>query len=132
MHKHGNGFAVILALLAAVFYALNTPFSKLLLEHVEPTFMASFLYLGAGLGVGMMYLFHLKKESDSEKLKIADFPYTAGMIVLDIAAPIFLMFGIQMGSASNASLLENFEIVMTTCIALLIFYSKKKFLYIFG
>ncbi|MDD5948887.1 MAG: EamA family transporter, partial [Lachnospiraceae bacterium] len=40
--------AVILALLAAVFYAINTPFSKVLLSNVAPTFMAAFLYLGAG------------------------------------------------------------------------------------
>ena len=43
------------------------------------------------------------------------------MIVLDILAPIFLMIGISIGSASNASLLGNFEIVATTVIALLIF-----------
>ena len=50
-----------------------------------------------------------------------DLPYTIGMIVLDILAPIFLMIGISIGSASNASLLGNFEIVATTVIALLIF-----------
>ena len=46
------------------------------------------------------------------------------MIVLDIAAPIFLMIGINMGAASNASLLGNFEIVATTLIALFIFKEK--------
>ena len=59
--------AIILALLAAVFYAINTPFSKILLENIPPTFLAAFLYLGAGVGVGMMYLFHIKKEDKSEK-----------------------------------------------------------------
>ena len=44
------------------------------------------------------------------------------MIVLDIAAPILLMLGIRHGSASNASLLGNFEIVATTLIALLVFH----------
>ena len=58
---------VALALLAAIFYAINTPFSKILLTNVAPTFMAAFLYLGAGVGVGMMYLFHIKKEDKSEK-----------------------------------------------------------------
>ena len=46
--------AVIYAVLAAVFYAINTPISKLLLEHVPSVFMASFLYFGAGIGVGLM------------------------------------------------------------------------------
>ncbi|MEB3429069.1 DMT family transporter [Citroniella saccharovorans] len=119
-HKIKTG-AVILALLAAVFYAINTPVSKFLLNNVTPTFMAAFLYLGAGVGVGIMYLFHIKKEEKAERLTKQDLPYTIGMIVLDIAAPIFLMIGIKMGTASNASLLGNFEIVVTTLMALLIF-----------
>lgn len=119
-HKIKIG-AVILAFLAAVFYAINTPVSKFLLNNVTPTFMAAFLYLGAGVGVGIMYLFHIKKEEKAERLTKQDLPYTIGMIGLDIAAPIFLMIGIKMGTASNASLLGNFEIVVTTLMALLIF-----------
>lgn len=121
MTKNKSVVAVIYALLAAVFYALNTPFSKILLNDVPATFMAAFLYMGAGLGVGIMYLFHIKKEDKIERLTKKDFPYTIGMIILDILAPIFLMIGISIGSASNASLLGNFEIVATTVIALLIF-----------
>lgn len=116
-----SAVAVLYALLAAVFYAINTPFSKLLLNDVPATYMASFLYMGAGFGVGIMYLFHIKKENKIERLTKKDLPYTIGMIVLDILAPIFLMIGISIGSASNASLLGNFEIVATTVIALLIF-----------
>ena len=89
--------AVIYALLAAVFYALNTPFSKLLLNDVPATYMASFLYLGAGIGVGCMYLFHIKHEERAERLTRGDLPYTIGMILLDILAPIFLMIGIRIG-----------------------------------
>lgn len=121
MNSNKKITAVIMALLAAAFYAINTPLSKILLSHVAPTFMAAFLYLGAGIGVSIMYLFHFKNESRSERLVRSDMIYTIGMIVLDIAAPIFLMIGISIGSASNASLLGNFEIVATTLIALLIF-----------
>mgnify|MGYP001690623095 CR=1 FL=1 len=60
-------WSVALALIAAIFYAINTPFSKVLLNNVTPTFIAAFLYLGAGLGVGIMYLFHIKKEKKSGK-----------------------------------------------------------------
>ena len=121
MKKSRKVMSVMMALLAATFYAINTPFSKVLLEKVTPTFMASFLYLGAGIGVGIMYLLNSKKEKNIEKLSKTDLPYTVGMIVLDILAPIFLMIGINIGSASNASLLGNFEIVATALIALLIF-----------
>ena len=124
MNDKSKTGAVILVLLAAVFYAINMPFSKILLNDVSPTFMAAFLYLGAGVGVGIMYLFHAKKENKSERLAKGDLLYTVGMILLDIAAPIFLMIGISIRAASNASLLGNFEIVATTIIALLAFKEK--------
>lgn len=116
--------AAVCALLAAVFYACSAPFSKILLNRVPATFMASFLYLGAGVGVGVMYLFHWKHEDKAERLTRADLPYTVGMIVLDILAPILLMVGIDFGTAANASLLGNFEIVATTLIALLVFRER--------
>ena len=43
--------ATVYAILAAALYAVNVPFSKLLLNHADPTMMASFLYLGAGIGL---------------------------------------------------------------------------------
>ena len=43
------------------------------------------------------------------------------MIILDILAPIFLMIGLKNSLSSNASLLNNFEIVCTSVIALIIF-----------
>lgn len=50
--------ATLYAILAAALYAINVPLSKLLLNHVEPTMMAAFLYLGAGIGLilGVMLL----------------------------------------------------------------------------
>lgn len=116
--------AVCYAIAAAVFYALNVPCSKLLLEKIPPTFMAAFLYLGAGIGVGIMYVFHHKHEPAAERLEKKDMPYTVGMVLLDIIAPILLMIGVKLGTSANASLLGNFEIVATTTIALLVFKEK--------
>lgn len=116
--------AVCYAIAAAVFYALNVPCSKLLLEMIPPTLMAAFLYLGAGIGVGIMYLFHHKHEPAAERLEKKDMPYTVGMVLLDIIAPILLMIGVKLGTSANASLLGNFEIVATTIIALLVFKEK--------
>ena len=113
--------AIIFALLAAVFYAFNVPISKILLNNIGPTTMAAFLYLGAGIGVGILSMFNKKDRMNSERLSKKDLPFVIGMIVLDIAAPIFLMLGISYGSSANASLLGNFEIVATTLIALFIF-----------
>lgn len=109
--------SITFAILAAAFYAINVPFSKLLLHHIGPTTMAALLYLGAGVGVGLMSI----GRNPGEKLNRSDLPFVIGMIALDIAAPIFLMLGLSMGLSSNASLLGNFEIVATTVIALLVF-----------
>ena len=112
-----------LAILAAALYALNAPFSKELLTHTGPTMMAAFLYLGAGLGLLLYGLAGkaLGHNPVRAPLTRKELPYTLAMIALDIAAPIFLMLGLSRTSASNASLLNNFEIVATSLIALLIF-----------
>lgn len=49
--NRGSRRGVLCAVLAAAFYALNAPFSKLLLGRVSSTMMAAFLYLGAGAGM---------------------------------------------------------------------------------
>ena len=114
--------AIIFAILAAVLYAINIPFSKLLLNDIPPTMLASYLYLGAGLGIGLLYLISKsKKKEKDEKYTKKDIPFVIGMIVHDIIAPILLMFGLLDSSSSNASLLNNFEIVCTSIIALVIF-----------
>ncbi|MBR0121248.1 MAG: DMT family transporter [Clostridia bacterium] len=113
--------AVFYAFSAAVFYAVNIPLSKILLRNIGPSSMAALLYLGAGVGIGMLSLMSGKKQEKSEKLTSKDLPFVIGMIVLDIAAPVFLMFGISYGTSANASLLGNFEIVATALIALALF-----------
>lgn len=82
--------------------------------------MAAFLYLGAGLGLLLYNLMGAEKEK-GDSLTAAELPYTVGMIVLDIAAPILLMMGLQRTNSANASLLNNFEIVATSMIALFAF-----------
>ncbi|MBQ7848761.1 MAG: DMT family transporter [Clostridia bacterium] len=118
--------AIFSAILAAALYALNAPLSKLLLSDVPPMMMASFLYLGAGAGMLLLGLLRRAagKPSGEQRLSRRDLPYTLGMIVLDIAAPILLMLGIRLTSAENASLLNNFEIVATSLIALFIFKER--------
>ena len=63
-----NILAIIYAIAAALFYALNVPCSKLLLQNISPIFLASLLYIGAGLGIGILYLFYFKKEDKDIKL----------------------------------------------------------------
>lgn len=118
--------ATLFAFLAAALYGCQYPISKQLLTKVEPTMMAAFLYLGAGIGLCIISLFSKKKDED--KLTKHELPYVIGMIVLDIIAPILLMIGLTTTNSASASLLNNFEIVVTSCIAFIFFqevFSKR-------
>ncbi len=115
--------AMAFAVMAAALYAINVPLSKLLMEHVGAVMMASLLYLGAGVGMILYGLMRklFGKGNKKEPLTKKELPYTIGMVVLDIFAPILLMFGITYTNSANVSLLNNFEIVATSLIALIIF-----------
>lgn len=123
MNNGKKGIATIFAILAAALYAINIPLSKQLMYHVDATMMAAFLYLGAG--VGMMCYGLIQKavgnQAPKELLTRKELPYTIAMVVLDIVAPILLMFGIQRTNSANVSLLNNFEIVATSLIAWIVF-----------
>jgi drug/metabolite transporter (DMT)-like permease len=119
-------WAISFAILAAMLYAISMPLSKMLLQHVQPMMLAAFLYIGAGVGMMLFGLVRsrIKLPDREEKLERKDVPYTIAMVVLDIAAPISLMFGLRMTAAANASLLNNFEIVATAVIAMWLFHEK--------
>lgn len=81
--------------------------------------LAGLLYLGAG--TGMLLMEKISRNNREQPLTKKELPFTIAMVILDIAAPIFLMVGLTKCSAANASLLNNFEIVATSLIAMLIF-----------
>ena len=122
MGKSKN-LSILWAILAAALYAVNAPVSKLLLQEVTPTMMAAMLYLGAGIGMLSLGMARQRLQigKNERKLTRKDLPFAVGMIVLDIAAPICLMMGLTSTTSANASLLNNFEIVATSMIALLVF-----------
>ena len=112
-----------LAILAAALYALSTPFSKLLLGHVSATMLAALLYLGAGAGLlaARIVCPGLCAQKDAWPLSKDVLPYTVAMVLLDIAAPVLLMVALRTANAANVSLLNNFEIVATALVALMLF-----------
>ena len=124
--KRSINKGILLAILAAALYAVSSPMSKLLLDYMPSTLMAGFLYVGAGLGMGIIAIIRKagKKVQAEGKITKKDLPYTLAMVLLDIAAPIFLLLGLSYTTAANASLLNNFEIVATAIIALMIFKER--------
>lgn len=120
------GRGIFFAVLAAALYAINSPFSKILLDFMPSTLMAGFLYIGAGLGMGAVALVRKARGAEKKEARLTakELPYTVAMILLDIAAPICLLLGLRSESAANVSLLNNFEIVATALIALAVFKEK--------
>lgn len=125
--EKNNRKGIFLSIIAALCYSISSPLSKLILDFISPTLLAGFLYFGAGICMLFILLIRkiFKKQiKREEKLTKKDIPYVIMMVLLDVIAPILMMFGLKGSSAANASLLNNFEIVMTSLIALLIFKEK--------
>lgn len=75
----------------------------------------------------MLFIYLIRKikhQRSEQKLTKKDMPYVIGMVLLDIAAPILLLYGLELTSAASVSLLNNFEIVMTAIIAFTFFKEK--------
>jgi len=114
---------VLKAIMAAALYGLSSPISKLLLKEVSALMMAALVYLGAGLGMLIVSLTMTKGKAGFREAALSrkDLPLAAGVVILDIAAPVLMMTGLMLTTPSNAALLGNFEIVATSLIALVIF-----------
>ena len=116
----GIGYAVF----AAALFGASTPFAKFLLGATEPVLLAALLYLGSGIGLSVLLLVKRKfgAETKEANLKKQDLPWLAAAIAAGgIAAPILLLFGLQMTAASTASLLLNLEGVLTATLAWFVF-----------
>lgn len=121
--KSKTFMAIFYAILAALFYGFGAPLSKMLLNHISPYMMSSYLYFGAGLGMLIFVLLNKKQRpvSITKSFLKKDIIYIVLMILFDIIAPILLMLGLLKTNASTASLLNNFEIVFTAIIAMFFF-----------
>jgi drug/metabolite transporter (DMT)-like permease len=116
---------VPLAVLSAVLFGAGTPFTKLLLsDGISPWLLAGLLYLGSGLGLGLVRLMQKAAGGAAAEapLRRADLP-RLGLVVLSggIIAPVLLMLGLAMTPASTASLLLNLESLATMALAWVMF-----------
>jgi drug/metabolite transporter (DMT)-like permease len=117
-----NKNAPFIALLAAAAFGLSTPLAKFLLGDMSPWALASLLYLGSGLGLGLITLFRSKDGTAEARLSRADIPWLLGTIFFGgIAGPILLLLGLNTTDAASASLLLNLEAVFTLVLAWMVF-----------
>ena len=129
MRSHFPGWpGVPLAIASAALFGASTPFAKLLLGGgTSPWLLAGLLYLGSGIGLGMVQLgrrfFGL--EHTEASLARADLPWL-GLIVLTggVIGPVLLMVGLTSTTASSAALLLNLEGLATMAIAWIVFHEN--------
>lgn len=110
--------AVALALLAAALFGLSTPAAKLLLAGAGPWTLAGILYIGAGLGLGLLRLALPSRQAREAGLTWHELPWLAAAIAAGgVIGPVLLMVGLQHMAASSASLLLTLEGVFTALLA---------------
>jgi drug/metabolite transporter (DMT)-like permease len=113
-----------LAIAAAVLFGASAPFAKLLLADAAPQLLAGFLYLGSGLGLGIVWLRgrYSAERARESPLTRRNIPWLAGAIVFGgVLGPLLLMIGLTRTPASGASLLLNLEGVFTALLAWFVF-----------
>ncbi|GAB4033049.1 MAG: DMT family transporter [Elusimicrobiota bacterium] len=113
----------LFAFLSALMFSVAAPSSKGLLSWFGPSFIAGFSYIYSAAALFIISLFLKNKE---EKIKLKDDGWRLFFIVISggTLAPFFLLNGLALSHASNASLLLNLETVFTSMIA--VFFLKEK------
>ncbi len=108
----------LLALAAAAAFGAAAPASKLLLVTLPPFQLAGLLYLGAALGVAPWAL----REVAGRPLSARNRARLAGAVTFGgIIAPVLLLFGLRLASASSVSLWLPLEMAATAALGALFF-----------
>jgi drug/metabolite transporter (DMT)-like permease len=113
--------AVVAALAAALLFGASTPFAKQLLRDVSPVLLAGLLYLGSGIGLGIIRLI---RDRGLRTPSMSGREWLWLMLAIGfggVLGPLTLMLGLMTTSAATASLLLNLEAVLTAVIAWVVF-----------
>jgi drug/metabolite transporter (DMT)-like permease len=121
MPRHFAWPGAPLALASAMLFGISTPVAKLLIgDGISPWLLAGLLYLGSGIGLGLVHAVgrHLGRESREASLQPSNLPWL-GLVVVSggVIGPALLMLGLATTPASSASLLLNLEGLATMLIA---------------
>lgn len=113
--------AVTAALAAALLFGASTPLAKQLLRDTSPMLLAGLLYLGSGVGLGVV---RLLRDRGWRKPALARAEWLWLLLAIafgGVLGPLLLMLGLSRTPAAAASLLLNLEAVLTALLAWLAF-----------
>jgi drug/metabolite transporter (DMT)-like permease len=112
------------ALAAAALFGLSTPAAKLLLAAADPWLLAGVLYLGSGIGLGVVRAATALggRGAREAPLRRPAAPWLLGAILTGGAlGPVLLLYGLAQAPAAQTALLLNLEGVLTLAVAWLVF-----------
>lgn len=115
--------AIGLGLLAALFFGMATPVSKLLLRDINAFQLAGLLYLGAAVGVLPLIFASarhrpgVRPRQRSHMLKILGAIVCGGFL-----GPVFLLLGLNVAYAASVAVWLNMELVATAVLGTLLFH----------
>ena len=122
-HMARNKFspAIAAALVAALLFGASTPLAKQLLRDVSPVLLAGLLYLGSGIGLGLVRLARDRGWRAPAMPAREWFWLLLAIGFGGVLGPLALMLGLARTQAATASLLLNLEAVLTALLAWIVF-----------
>lgn len=121
MRRFALSSSVLAALTAAVLFGASTPLAKALLRDLPPILLAGLLYLGSGVGLGLIRIARDRGWRAPPMTRREWFWLLLAIGFGGVLGPLALMLGLTHTSAATASLLLNLEAVLTAVLAWVVF-----------
>lgn len=116
-----KSLSIIIGLLAGILFGVATPFSKVLLSHLNSFQLAGLLYLGAAIAFLPFVIKNRKIEFTALKLNRKKSYIWSVIFFGGVLGPLFLMIGLKTANAMSVSVWLNLELVATAVLGVLIF-----------
>jgi drug/metabolite transporter (DMT)-like permease len=113
--------AIAAAIAAALLFGASTPIAKQLLRDTSPILLAGLLYLGSGIGLGLI---RTARDRGWRAPSMTAREWLWLLLAIGfggVLAPVALLLGLARTSAASASLLLNLEAVLTALLAWIVF-----------
>lgn len=124
--------SVAAALGAALLFGASTPLAKALLRDVSPVLLAGLLYLGSGIGLGLVRIARDRGWHVPPMTRKEWFWLLLAIGFGGVLGPLALMLGLTHTPAATASLLLNLEAVLTAVLAWVVFRENTDRRIVFG
>lgn len=113
--------AIAAAIVAALLFGASTPITKQLLRDTPPILLAGLLYLGSGVGLGLIRTVR-DRGWQAPSMTAKEWLWLLLAIGFGgVLGPVALLLGLTRTSAASASLLLNLEAVLTALLAWIVF-----------